>query len=173
MRSLPSSTENIMASTTAAAVRSLPGRVRNQLQSAVTLGVVMTARLWRVRFADRMKPLDQTDARRNVLCAIAASDGVIQTELADQLGVQSSTLVRLLDGLEKQGLVKRSGTPIDRRAKSIRIEPSGREVLGELNSFASKLENEIFANVSDADLTTTARVLGNLTSQLGVPPATS
>jgi MarR family transcriptional regulator, transcriptional regulator for hemolysin len=141
---------------------------REKLETAVAFNVVLTGRLWRARFTDRMRALDQTDARWTALAAIAAAaEGMTQTKLADRLGIQGPTLVRLLDALEKQGLVARRSAPSDRRANLISIEPKGREILHALNGFAARMRDEFFAAVSDADLQTTLGVLRHLALQLG------
>jgi MarR family transcriptional regulator, transcriptional regulator for hemolysin len=151
----------------AASVSHSSGGRRDQLQFAVAFSVGLTGRLWRVRFADRMKALGQTDARWAALCMIAdARGGITQTQLAEQLGVQGPTLVKLLDGLEKQGLVSRQPDSDDRRAKKIVIETRGRETLKEMDDFAIKMRNEFFEGVSEAELKITLRVLRHLSDQL-------
>ena len=143
------------------------GGPREQLQFSVAFGVVLTARLWRARFADRMKALDQSDARWTALYMIAdASAPINQRDLAERLGVQGPTMVKLLDALEKQGLIRRTAVKSDRRAKEIAIENKGRETLEILDGFAAKMRDELFEGVTEEALQTTLDVLRHLSDQL-------
>ncbi|MDP3736141.1 MAG: MarR family transcriptional regulator [Hyphomonadaceae bacterium] len=148
------------------------GSPRDEIQFAVAFKIILAARLWRARFTERMKKLDQTDARWTALYMIAdASKGLTQTNLAERLGVRGPTLVRLLDALEHQHLIARESASHDRRAKIISISAKGREVLAQVDGIAATLRDELFTGVSDADLQTTDRVLQHLSHRL--EPASS
>ncbi len=158
--------DNVMPRTNAARTHSA-GDLRDQAQFRVAFKIVLVARLWRSRFADRMKALNQTDARWSALYMIAdAENGINQTNLADRLGVRGPTLVRLLDNLEADGLVKRIAIAGDRRAKLVLIEKAGRKVLAEVDVHAARMRKDLFSGVSDEDLDTALRVLRHLSSRL-------
>lgn len=143
---------------------------RDEQQFAVAFNIGLVSRLWRNHLNDRMKALGQTDARWKALHAIAQSpDGMIQTDLAERLGIAGPSLVPIIDGLEQQGLVRRNRILGDRRVNAIVIEDKGLEVLGVLESLAEKMRNEAFENISDSDLETTLSVLRRLGSRLGAP----
>ena len=155
----------------AASIRHAVSGRRDELQFAVAFNVALAARLWRTHFADRMKVLGQMDARWTTLYFIADSPkGVIQTDLAEGLGIKGPTLVRILDALEQQGLVKRHRVPSDRRANSITIETKGREVLIVLDDFARNIRNDVFEGVSEIEMETTLGVLRQLGDRLGAAP---
>ena len=114
-----------------------------------------------------MKALDQNDARWTALYMIAdASAPINQRDLAERLGVQGPTMVKLLDVLEKQGLISRTAMKSDRRAKGVAIEPKGLETLKVLDSFAAKMRDELFEGVTEEALQTTLGVLRHLSDQL-------
>lgn len=62
--------------------------------------------------------------------ALIGSEGVMQSELARLLGISSSTCSRIVCGLERKGLVKRSRTTFrGRRTYLIKKKPSwGRSI---------------------------------------------
>jgi MarR family transcriptional regulator, transcriptional regulator for hemolysin len=152
---------------TNASIAHSAGDPRDQIQFSVAFNTVLTARLWRARFAEQMKALNQTDARWSVLYMVAdAPRGVNQTNLAERLGIQGPTLVRLLDALESDGLIKRLAVPSDRRAKLITIEDAGRAVLAEVDKHAAKMRDTLFGGVSESDLEAAQRVLLHLVAQL-------
>lgn len=156
---------------TAASIAHSAGEHRDQIQFAVAFKVTLTARLWRARFTERMKTPDQTVARWSALYMIAdAPLGLTQTQIAERLGIQGPTLVRLIDALEKSGLVSRQPALHDRRAKIVSITDAGRAMLVQIDRSAAEMRNELFTGVTDAELETTLRVLKHLTRQLE-PPA--
>ena len=56
-------------------------------------------------------------------------EGILPSEIAEQLGVTRATVTGLLDGLEKETLISRTMHPDDRRAFCIELTPKGREFL--------------------------------------------
>mgnify|MGYP003831358411 CR=1 FL=1 len=144
---------------------------REQLQFSVASLLALTGRLWRTNCTERLKGLNQSEARWSALFVIAdAQGGIIQTHLAERLGIQGPTLVRLLDALEKEGLVSRHTVFNDRRANMIALEPKGRATLDVSDDLVARMRSELFAGVTEAELTTTLRVLRHLSHQLGPEP---
>jgi MarR family transcriptional regulator for hemolysin len=86
-------------------------------------------------------------------------DGVRQVTVAQAAGIEGPSLVRLLDQLCANGLVCRAEDPLDRRAKSLCLTESGRALATVLEERLVALRREVLANVSQADLEATMRVL--------------
>lgn len=140
---------------------------RPRLQHDLVFKLMLASRRLRTRFTERLKSHDQTEARWNALYMLAdAPSGLIQSELAERLGVEGPTLVRLLDALEAQSLISRHPSKYDRRAKVLFIEPAGRTVISEVDGVAAKLRDKLFEGMSDADLASTLRVLDLLAVRL-------
>ncbi len=69
-----------------------------------------------------------TDATWRPLAYVGKlGDGVRQKELATALSIEGPTLVRLLDNLERRGLIERREDETDRRARGIYLTRAGRE----------------------------------------------
>jgi MarR family transcriptional regulator, transcriptional regulator for hemolysin len=77
------------------------------------------ARDWRRAVDARMAPLGLTDATWLPLLYLARVGPGRQGEVADYLGLDRSSVVRLIDALADQGLVTRQGDANDRRIKRI------------------------------------------------------
>lgn len=60
--------------------------------------------------------------------AADAEDGISQRDLAEQLGLDPSQVVLLVDELATAGLVERRPSPNDRRAKLVAATAEGREL---------------------------------------------
>jgi DNA-binding MarR family transcriptional regulator len=71
-------------------------------------------------------------AQCHALLAIP-SEGSELTELGKELGVEPSTLTRTLDGLERQGLIRREADPKDRRGLRAIPSAQGMAKVGEID----------------------------------------
>src|SRR5690348_15445761 len=73
--------------------------------------------------------VDVTLPQYRALVILAYSGEKRTTDLASELGVNSSTATRLIDRLVRRKLVDRQVNRADRRATSVTITPAGREVV--------------------------------------------
>jgi DNA-binding MarR family transcriptional regulator len=71
------------------------------------------------------------DLRDWLVLALISGDGAQRTqlEIANQLGIDKSTLVPLLDRLERDGLIVRTTSERDRRVRIPQATPAGVEVV--------------------------------------------
>src|SRR4029450_1624896 len=71
------------------------------------------------------------DLRDWLVLALISGDGTQRTqlEIATQLGIDKSTLVPLLDRLERDGLIVRTISERDRRVRVPRATPAGVEIV--------------------------------------------
>ena len=86
-------------------------------------------RLWRashMRTAEALESVGLTPALFGVLNVLGAREGAIQQQLSSDMGIDPSTMVTLIDELERSGLAERGRRPGDRRAWEVAITPKGR-----------------------------------------------
>jgi len=124
------------------------------------------SRRWRARLDERLKHLDLTQARWVALLYLSRTGPISQRELADMIGIEGPTLVRLLDGLEQQGLVERRACSSDRRVKKVELTERAGPILGEINRIAGELRGELLAGISAGDLAVAGRVLKTIADRL-------
>lgn len=75
------------------------------------------------------RPHGLTGAQYNVLNVVAATrDGLSQRELSDHLVVDRSNVTGLIDRMEREGWVKRTDDPGDRRIYRVVLTPEGRKL---------------------------------------------
>lgn len=134
------------------------------VEFATELGKV--ARRWRTRLDSRLRSMGLTQARWMALLELSRADGLTQRDLAATLGIEGPTLVRLLDGLEGQGLIERQSCPDDRRAKRVRLTEAATPVLREIRKIADETRSELLEGVSPDDLSVARRVLVNISERL-------
>ena len=64
------------------------------------------------------------------------------------MGIDPSTMVALIDELERAGLAKRRPHPTDRRAREVAITPKGRRVLEQGRRMSMQVEDEVLRGLS-------------------------
>lgn len=130
-----------------------------QLRLAYTHTLLLSGRQWRRLANATTEAHGISEAKALPLVLIARMGGEPrQNTLADAVGIEGPSLVRLLDQLEKAGLVARREDPTDRRAKVLTLTPSGQAVVAKIEADLERLRDAAFAKVSAADLKAGLRV---------------
>jgi DNA-binding MarR family transcriptional regulator len=70
-------------------------------------------------------------------------------ELAEEAGVTASTATRILDALERRGVVRRTRAPEDRRAVRITLTPEGRTMLKAQQGWVGERKRSFVRALSD------------------------
>jgi MarR family transcriptional regulator for hemolysin len=89
-------------------------------------------------------------------------DGVRPGAVADALGLEPPSLVRVIDQLVASALVERRNDPGDRRAKTLHLTASGRSSAVRLEAALPPFRRQLFANIAACDIAACARVLSQL-----------
>ncbi|MGO4408957.1 MULTISPECIES: MarR family winged helix-turn-helix transcriptional regulator [unclassified Brevundimonas] len=112
------------------------------------------ARRWRQALDLALANTGLTDATWGPLIHLRESgDGVLQKTLAARVGIDGSTLVRLIDILEARGLVERRADAADRRARLIFLTESGRGAVEAIARALAEAEDDMLVELSDAEIT--------------------
>lgn len=120
---------------------------------------VLLGRKWRACVDERLKPTRMTLARFTVLYWVGELPATTtQRELADMVGIEGPTLVRLLHALEEQGLIERVPMPGDRRAKGIRLTEAARPLLDGLHDVTEELSREYLGKLEKRRLSSATRL---------------
>lgn len=85
-------------------------------------------------------------------------EGVRQNALAERIGIEGASLVRVLDELAAAGLVTRESDPSDRRANLLYLTDKGRQVTAEVEVELNELRERVFADLDTADIAAAQRV---------------
>jgi MarR family transcriptional regulator, transcriptional regulator for hemolysin len=127
----------------------------------LTASLLQAGRQWRRLAQQVLAEHDISEARAATLIwAGRLGGGVRQVTLAACVGIECTSLVRLLDQLSALGLLERRGDPGDRRANSIWLSEAGEELAARIEQALTELRGRVLGDVSDADLHATLRVLG-------------
>lgn len=114
-----------------------------------------------LRSADRMRragtellaPYDLTLQQFNVLRILrgARPEGLCTLTIADRMIEQAPGITRLIDRLEKKGLVRRVRSEEDRRQVWCRITPAGERLLARLDAATDAYDQTAVRDLSPAD----------------------
>jgi DNA-binding MarR family transcriptional regulator len=86
-----------------------------------------------------------------VLVLVEANPGINQTSLANAVGADRSTMVPIIDRLERRGLLERQAVPGDRRAHALRLAKSGKERMARFRHTVIEHERHIGADLTAAE----------------------
>ncbi|HSG34901.1 MAG TPA: MarR family transcriptional regulator, partial [Sphingomonadaceae bacterium] len=105
--------------------------------------------------------------RMEAMSAILKTPGTKpQVEIAKRLRIEGPTLTRMLDTLEKDGLVERLPDPNDRRTKQLRLTGKGERTLEEIFEIAAGLRARLFDGIDIGDLEKVNAILGEVLDRL-------
>ena len=108
-------------------------------------------RLWRASHTQTAAALESigiTTALFAVLNYLLAGDASNQQEIGTAVGIDPSTMVTLLDQLERAGLAERRPHPQDRRARVVVITPKGRRTVERGRALAREVEDTILQGLA-------------------------
>ncbi len=135
-----------------------------------TAGLLLSdiARMMRLRFHQRARPLGLTRAQWMVLNRVSHNEGINQSRLAELLEVEIVTVSRLLTSLESAGWLERRPDPGDRRAQLIFLTERALPLLDQLDAIAEMTEQDGFGGLTPAqlaELTTSLRLIRDRLSE--------
>jgi DNA-binding MarR family transcriptional regulator len=96
----------------------------------------------------------------------AGGDPLRVTDLAEMLGVDTPTVTRKVQQLERDGLVVRQTDPDDRRASRIRLTAAGRRTLERVQRARRAWLEQLLEGWDDDDLSVLADLLGRFAEDL-------
>jgi MarR family transcriptional regulator for hemolysin len=140
------------------------------LRRTVSSTLVVAARKWRRTSHGVLAAFNVSEACATpLLTASRLGSAVRQVTLADHIGIEGPSLVRLLDQLCAAGLMRRDEDPEDRRAKTVVLTEEGRAVTAKMEEELVTLRAQALKDVSRSDLEATLRVLAAFTGEVSEP----
>lgn len=139
----------------------------------LTVNLVIVARRWRSLLDERLRMIGQSSARMEALAAIINSPSLsAQVDIARRLRIEGPTMTRMLDTLEKDGLVERLADPADRRTKQLRLTPAGEAALAAMFEIADEMRARLLFGMPAEKIEELNTLLSGLSARLdaGLPP---
>ncbi|WP_018462368.1 MarR family winged helix-turn-helix transcriptional regulator [Segatella paludivivens] len=85
-------------------------------------------------------------------------DEVIQKDMADMMGKNKSTILRLIDSLETKGLVKRVADTKDRRKNYLMVTKKGKEIIKQYKCILKLIIEDLQEGLTESELNTFYKV---------------
>jgi DNA-binding MarR family transcriptional regulator len=137
----------------------MAGRIQAELKQSKPLGsleeeaylnVQRTANALSQRLMELLRAHDLTPAQYNVLRILrgAGRDGLNASDIAGRMISRDPDVTRLVDRLEKRGLVERWRCSEDRRVVWTRISPAGRELIDPLDAPLDRLHRHMLSHMA-------------------------
>ncbi len=123
------------------------------VREEVDLNLRVAVNMMDGRFSKMIDQYGITGAQYNVLRILKGvyPNGHARCEIASRMIERASDITRIIDRLEKQGLVERDRTNEDRRISITRITEKGIEVVEKLKPLVQKEHQDFTKNLSDSD----------------------
>lgn len=121
------------------------------LDPDLTVGFLIhdVSRMMRSWFDARAQHLGLTRAQWRVLIQLSAREGASQRELAEILEIDTVTLGRHIDRLERDAWLERRPDPNDRRVWRLHLTPAARPTMDEMEALAIELQEAILTGLSE------------------------
>ena len=139
----------------------------------LTVNLVIVARRWRSLLDDRLRMIGQSSARMEALAALINSPSLsAQVDIARRLRIEGPTMTRMLDTLEKEGLVERLADTADRRTKQLRLTEAGEAALAAMFEIADEMRGRLLEGLAPEKVEELNALLSGLSARLdaGLPP---
>jgi len=119
----------------------------------LTRDLLLAGRLWRkMARAAAVRHGVSEAASAPLIWIDRLGQDVRQNALADAIGIEGASLVRLLDELQSLGLITRVPDPSDRRANAVNLTARGKVVVDEVNDTLVALRLEVFGGLSRPEI---------------------
>lgn len=126
------------------------------------IGPLLRDLFWLIRglLDARLEPLGLSQARWQPILALhRAQKPLTQSALAAELGIESPTLVRMLDRLSADGWLQRVSCPNDRRAYHVVLTDRARDACADIERQVVILREELYGAINADELATCVRVM--------------
>lgn len=142
----------------------------SQAQRLADLFSILAPAFLKWQYAGVLVP-GMTYPRMNLVHVLAEDGPQIMSALRDRLGVSARTITVLVDGLEKEGFVRRVPHPRDRRATVIELTEAGRAAHRRVYATHADRAAALFASLAPDDQRDLARTLARLAESLAAASA--
>lgn len=130
------------------------------IHAEMGLLIARLARLWRRQANQVLADHGLSEATALPLLVLSRrGKSARQGVLAEEMGIEGPSLVRLIDLLQAEGLVERREDPTDRRAKTLHLTPMGEAKANEVNRVLRRVRSYLLKDIGSNELVTTFEAL--------------
>jgi MarR family transcriptional regulator for hemolysin len=147
----------------------LTNMIKYDFESSVGFIVNNTAKAFQKALdAELRKNVGVTISQWRVISTLARQPGITQKEIADRVGIEGSTLVPIIDKMEKDGFVKRKLDNEDRRINRIYLTTKADDLWNSMIECALRIRKLSTKEISEEQIKTTLDVLRKISKNLTI-----
>jgi DNA-binding MarR family transcriptional regulator len=105
----------------------------------------------RVLSQEALAPLGLSPKGFGALAVLATEGAMSQQRLAERQGIDRTTMVAVVDELERVGALRRRRDANDRRAYALEVTPAGRRLVDRARAAVVSAEERFLAPLADAE----------------------
>ncbi|MCC6543466.1 MAG: MarR family transcriptional regulator [Nitrospirae bacterium] len=141
--------------------------IEYDFEKSVSYWVGLTSQLFEVALNNELAGTGITLRQVQVLASLILFGELSQNELAMKLRIEPSTLVRILDRMERDGWIERFESPQDRRKKIIRPMKKVTGKWAKIVECGERMEKRATASLSQTQLKNLKSILAEIRRNLG------
>ncbi len=129
-----------------------------------TLGYCLSKAAMRSKamFDEALKPYNLLTYQYAVLRILTCMGPTSQILLGNELGIDKASMVRFLDGLEKEGYIQRTSDSVDRRVKKIELTAKGKKMFSIAEKIRVQVQEEFLSPLSKSERAAYAKIIPKL-----------
>lgn len=128
------------------------------------------SQLAREGFERALEPMGLKARHYGILAALAGEGPHAQRDLGENLAIDRTTMVGLVDELEGLGLVERRRDPGDRRRYDLALTDSGKRTISEAETVAVRVQEAVLSPLDDVERHRLHEMLTSVLHNLGEEP---
>lgn len=138
-----------------------------RLDKTVGFAIYKVAMRLRAELTQRLRGHDLTSEQYGILARLWEEDGICQRELAERIVKDRPNVTRMLDKLERKGLVSRRPDPADRRAYGVYLTEEGRAIQAELMPIVEGLRSDAYQGIGGDEQDRVRDIMDRIFRNLG------
>ncbi|MEU1121032.1 MULTISPECIES: MarR family winged helix-turn-helix transcriptional regulator [unclassified Streptomyces] len=143
-----------------------PGAAGVAAAGPVSLAVSRVARLHRIAAGKALKGLGLYPGQEFVMMHLWEAGAVRQSELIRAVGLDASTVTKMLQRLEQAGHVRRRPDPADRRAVLVEASAASCGLLAQVERAWAELEGHTLSGLDESEREDLTRLLAKVETSL-------
>lgn len=137
-------------------------------QSSIGYWICLSARHFERAMNQELTPEGITYRQCQVLGWLALEGSLSQVELAERMNIEPPTLVRILDRMERDGLLHRESCPEDRRRKMIRPLEKSKPMWNRIVECAMRVRERATRGMTEEEIATLKELLTKVQNNLPI-----
>jgi DNA-binding MarR family transcriptional regulator len=137
-----------------------------ELEQCVNFVLTKAQQVVHQLFKAELAPYGVTPGQYAVLKCLWDENGQTAKQIAERLALDGSTITGLLDRMEQKGLIEKSPDPRDRRALSVVLTDSGRELETPLSQAIERANHKAVTGLEDEKARALTELLQDMTDHL-------